>query len=429
MSACAGSIPSPESVGIDRRRTSAVCAALASGLVVLLGAGCDGDEAPPDPGPRSERADTANEDGGEAVPRRRLVELGASPTRFSEPLLGTCELDRHRNLGEKDDFGRIVNLRSVDGLLVAADHRLPPYIKILDLGSGRLLATFGEPGDGPGEFHVVSSLFVESRNPLVLGAYGYQNRRISFLRFSEEHEDRLRMVGETPLVNDELGLLGLTRRGEGFIAGGLFADYTLAEIGPGGEVTAELVTDPPFDREDAQGSWTYAALMNSARTVRGPDGLVAVAYEGRAAIDIIDLESETYQRLLGPEDVHTQFEIRDGRLFTGDGHERAYRLLAASEHLLFAGFVGTAFDRAPDGHNPHRILVFDWEGRYLADLELDTGATALAVSEGVKRLWAGYEAPYPQIGEWSLPDPLLDAALGEGDPSEGNLSSAEACSG
>lgn len=414
-------------VPTNSRHPSTVLTALATLLVVPPGAACNGGERVPDSGTRSERAGTANEGGGEAGPRRQLVELDASPRTFSEPLLGTCSLDRERELGEKDDFGRIVHLRAVDGRLVAVDHRLPPFIKILDLDSGKLIATFGETGDGPGEFHVISGLFVESRDPLVLGAYGYQNRRISFLRSSDEAEGRLSLVGEVPLVTDELGLLGLTRRGDGFVAGGLFADFTLARIGPDGSVVAELVTDPPFDREDARGSWTFAAIMNSARVVRGPEDMMAVAYENRAAIDIIDLETETYHRLLGPDEVRTRFEIRDGRLFTGDGHERAYRLLAASEHLLFAGFVGTSFDRARHGHNPHRVLVFDWEGRFLADLELGTGATALAASEEAGRLWAAYENPYPRVGEWPLPEPLVDAARAEGDRPEADLSIAEAC--
>jgi hypothetical protein len=348
----------------------------------------------------------------------QLDEEEGSPVRADRPLLGTCRLSLERSLGGRDDFGRITRLRRLGEKLVVTDYLLPPHLKVVDLATGEVIGAIGRAGQGPGEFRVATSLFVRSREPPEVGVYDYQNQRITHVRFEGE-AFRPTAVGGRKLLNG-MGLKGLIPYRDGYVSTGLFPDYTLVRLDSAGRPAARLVADPPFGPEDLGGSRLFAGLMNTAEMAAGPAGTVAVAYEEEAIVDLVDLDAGSYRRVRGPEPVETEYEIRDGRLHTGEGNERAYSLITASDEVVLAGFLGDDFQTDRYGQKPVRIHVFDWRGRYLAELELDRAVTALRLSPDGSTLWGAYADPVPRIGEWSLP-PLT------GPDAPGDLRTSDRC--
>lgn len=422
----------PASCGADAltlsRLRPIVCAAaiLAAGG---LTAACGGADVP---GAGEAEVDST-EDGTSALSATPLVELTqepGSPIEIEEPLLGRCRLSLRRSFGGEESFGQVTRIRQLDSLLFVTDYRLPPHLKVVNLGSGRVVGGYGRAGEGPGEFRTATAVFVRSRDPPTVGVYDYQNRRISYVRF-ESPDLRPELVDEISLVYDEMGLMGVAPYEGRFVAAGLFADFSLALVGRDGRIEERLVTDPPFGPEDIGGTWGFAALMNTVHFSSDGGGRVALAYEEESVVDLVDLDAGSYRRVVGPELVKTRYVVRDGRLHTEDENERAFRFVAATDRLVFAGFLGGRVQDMPYSDRPYRVLVLDWTGRYLAELDLGRGVTSLGVSSDGTRLWAGYRDPYPRIGEWTVPGPIRRAARAGGDAAGDDaltdLSDAGAC--
>lgn len=393
-------------------------------------AACGGPEE--HPGADESEADSTTDEATDVstTPLLELAEEPGSPVEIDQPLLGRCRLSLERSFGGEESFGQITRIRQLDSLLFLADYRLPPHLKVVDIGSGRVVGAYGRAGEGPGEFRTATAVFVRSRDPPTVGVYDYQNRRISYVRFAGP-DPRPELVDEIPLVYDEVGLLGLTPHEGGFVAGGLFADFSLAVVGRDGRIRERLVTEPPFGPEDVGGSRGFAALLNTVYFSSDGGGRIALAYEEESIVDLVDLGARSYRRVLGPEPVETRYVVRDGRLHSEDENERAFRFVAATGRLVFAGFLGGRVQDMPYGDRPHRVVVLDWKGRFLAELDLGRGITALGVSRDGTRLWAGYQDPYPRIGEWTVPGPVRRAARAGGDAAGDDvltdLSDAEAC--
>jgi hypothetical protein len=393
-------------------------------------AACGGPEE--HPGADESEADSTTDEAIDVstTPLVELTEEPGSPVEIDEPLLGRRRLSLQRSLGGEESFGQITRIRQLDSLLFVTDYRLPPHLKVMEMGSGRVIGGYGRAGEGPGEFRTATAVFVRSRDPPTVGVFDYRNRRVSYVRFAGP-DPRPELVDEVSLVYDEIGLLGLAPYDGRFVAGGLFADFSLAVVGRNGRIQERLVTEPPFGPEDIGGSRGFAALMNNVHFASDGAGRVALAYEEESVVDLVDPDSRSYRRVLGPEPVETRYDVRDGRLHTGDENERAFRFVAATDRLVFAGFLGGRVQDMPYGDRPHRVLVFDWRGRYLAELDLGRGITALGVSRDGARLWAGYQDPHPRIGEWTVPAPIRRAADAGGDAAgvdvRADLSDAEAC--
>lgn len=81
----------------------------------------------------------------------------------------------------------------------------------------------------------------------------------------------------------------------------------------------------------------------------------------------------------------------------------AYNAVVVSDGLVYAVFDGEHRDGL--GQSIH---VFTWDGRFVVEYELDHLITAVQVSQDERSLWAGFDDPYPRVGEWTLP-PLHEA--------------------
>ena len=92
----------------------------------------------------------------------------------------------------------------------------------------------------------------------------------------------------------------------------------------------------------------------------------------------------------------------------------AYVDVVATDRLVFALFNGLTQAEIMEimqgdsrGGLSRLIHVFDWEGRYLAEFEMQQGLGTIEISPDHRYLWTDYEDPIPRVAEWELP-PLTD---------------------
>jgi len=339
----------------------------------------------------------------------RLTPESDSPAESVEPLLGVCRLTMARTLGGTDDFGEVAEIIEIDeDVLLVVDPLAPPFLKVLDRTSGLVVHAFGNRGEGPEEFQAPNSVYPLASQAGTVGVYDFFNQRISFVRPGN--------FDTPPTVERELplrvgvGLIGLEPYGDGYVGLGRFLHHTLVVLNETGESIARLVTDPPHTAENTGGPAGLAALMNDSR-LDGRDGRVVVAYRNLSALDLIDLDGRTYKRVMGPRPAQARFEIRDGGILIDDEHELAYITVVATERFVFGVFDGntraTRREAGPGGGTSLLIHVFDWDGRYLLELELERGITTLEVSSDYRRIWTGLADPVPLVAEWMLP-PIVE---------------------
>ena len=99
------------------------------------------------------------------------------------------------------------------------------------------------------------------------------------------------------------------------------------------------------------------------------------------------------------------FEIVDGRLYPVRGRsfsQGAYNSVVLTDRLVYALFDGE------ERNGLFFVQVYAWDGRYVAEYELDRGIAIIRLSPDEGTLYGNFEDPYPRIGKWTLP-PLHEA--------------------
>jgi len=365
---------------------------------------------------------------GAAIQVEQLTPYPPDLIRSQEPLFGECRLAIERTLGGIEDFGYVDQvLDTEDGHLLVVDLLSPPFFKILERDSGEVVEEFGPKGEGPGEFQAPMSAFLSSREAGTVEIYDFSNQRISFVRLGQAEPSIV--VREVPF-RIQVGLVGLEPYGDRYVGVGWIGDHTLRVVDRSGRTVEKLVTNVPFEPEDTGGRAAFARQMNDAR-LGGAGSRMVVAYRAMSVLDLVEMDSRTYRRVVAPHPAETRFEVRDGGLFIDEQHELAYADVTATRRLVFGVFNGLTRakrrEAGPGGGTSRIIHVFDWEGRYLLKIELDRGITTLEVSPDHRLIWGGLADPYPLVGEWELPpiDEMFDRLDAGADPSELELCPAD----
>ena len=330
----------------------------------------------------------------------------------TRPLLGTCRLQRPRTLGGDDDFGKVWNVVELDDQrLLVLDILAPPYFKIVSRSSGAVTDTFGPRGEGPQEFQHPVSVFQSEARPGMIEVYDAPNQRISFFDVRPDATWPLYRA-ERPVRTDG-GLDELAPYKQGYVGTGVFAEHALLAIDSTGRPLKRLVTDPPFDPARGDVGVGAARFLNESR-LAGHQGRVAIAYVMTSVLDLVDLETREYRRIIGPRPAHAEFEVRDGQFFMDRSSVGAYVDVAVAPRLIFGLFIGLTHEEQlaimredPSGGLSKFIHVFDWDGRYVAEFEMETGLARIDISSDHRWLWSDYEDPIPRVAEWSLP-PIID---------------------
>ena len=363
------------------------------------------------------------DDPAAAAGTTRAVQLRAEPVATSgAPLFGTCRVALGRTLGGDDDFGMPWDFLQLDeDRLLVVDMLLPPYFKVLSRSTGSVTHSFGSHGEGPGELQHPTSVFVSATRPRMIKVYDRPNQRINLYNGGSAGTPPA-WVGELPL---RVGAspTGILPYRDAYAGIGLFTDYTVMVVDSAGRTVERLVTDPPFDPAKTGIRPGVAPLLGET-VFDGHGGRIAVAYRWEPYVDLVDLDARAYRRVIGPEPAPTHFQVRDDGLHLDDDNVAAYQAVSATDRLIFAKFSGLTYAetmeqiRERTGEPFQSIVhVFDWRGRYLAEIDTDRDFGYMELSPDHRFLWTEHRDPIPRIGEWPLPPiiPLIER-LDRGEP-------------
>ena len=318
------------------------------------------------------------------------------------PIFNGCHLTLDRRIGSEDDFGYVWGLFPLsDTHFLASDTYSDPRLKVIDRRDGRIVQTFGKVGRGPLEFQTPISMYWSTVRPGALEIYDQVNRRFS--RFSvDAPSGTMTFLDESPFYAAER-ISSLVPFDDGYIGSGIFTYHTLVTFDSSGRVLSRVATQPPFLPNDAGGYAKFSRLYNEGHMdVEGDRA--AVVYWSKPYVDLVDLEAHRYLRVIGPRHTETFFEVVDGTLHPDHARtEDAYNGVVVSDRLVYAVFDGE--HRTGLGKFIH---VFTWDGRFVVEYELDHRITVVQIAPDESFLWAGFEDPYPRVGEWTLP-PLHEA--------------------
>ena len=338
-----------------------------------------------------------------------------------EPLFGRCLLADPRVYGGDDEIGAVWDITRLDeDRLLVTDLYAPPYLKVLSRATGRVTHAFGPEGEGPGELVAPWSAFASSARPGVIEIFDKPSGRLNFFG-AEPGEAFSWLGGRRFLVHARVE--DITPYGEGYVGEGLFADYTLVVVDSTGRTMERLVSDPPFDPAKTGIPAGIAPLLGDANfAVSG--SRVAVAYRFEPYVDLVDLDDRTYRRVIGPEPAPTRFEVRNGGLQLSDDNVGAYANITVTDRLILATFSGYTYAETwehlrerPNDYFEHISHVFDWQGRYLAEIDTEHDFNGMELDPEHRYLWTDHEDPFPRVVEWPLP-PIIDLLerLDRGEP-------------
>ena len=332
-----------------------------------------------------------------------IIHLEAAPTVSSDrPIFDGCRLTLDRHIGGEDDFGYVWGLFPLsDTHLLASDTYSDPRLKVIDRREGRIVQTFGKVGGGPLEFQTPVSMYWSTARPGALEIYDQVNRRLSLFSV-DAPSGTITFSDEAPFYAPER-ISSLAPFDDGYVGSGIFTHHTLVTFDSSGRVLSRLATQPPFLPRDLGGYAKFSRLYNEGH-MDAKGHRAAVVYWSKPYVDLVDLAAHRYLRVIGPRQTETFFEVVNGTLHPDHARsEDAYNGVVVSDRLVYAVFDGE--HRRGLGQFIH---VFTWGGRFIVEYELDHRITVVQISRDERSLWAGFEDPYPRVGEWTLP-PLHEA--------------------
>lgn len=295
--------------------------------------------------------------------------------------------------------------------LLVLDYQGNTPIRVFDRETGALVASFGQKGEGPGEFRAAWALDpVPGEDAFWVYDAGLSRMTRIALDAGASMTKMLKLTSPgtvmQPVWVDESGLLAL-----GIFSGGRLGFFDAAGhfeeargLVPGEETDAPLLA-----RQEAyQG--TMAWRPDRTRFA------VAARYADR--IDLYDAAAThrgTAERPFGFEPL---IRTADGEHFSSGPDTRfGYVAIAATADRIYGLYSGRTRRGFPGRANyADHVHVFDWSGRLLRVLRLPGDAIALAAHGPSSTLYAIHHAPRPVIVRYRIPP--LPAPSGDSRPPE-----------
>lgn len=302
-----------------------------------------------------------------------------------------------------DHLGVPVDLAVTGDLVLAIDRHGDKNLHAIDARDGRLVASVGEPGEGPAEFMAPATLTRDREGRVwILDTTTQRMTRLDLTRLDDGTawaDSSFQLHGA--LVTD----LSWTAR-RGLIAGGTFRDGRFGLLNGEGVLTDEVGSFPEAGRD-------YPAVLRQqaflSRLAARPDGrafAVAARYAGR--IDLIDDRGVSRGQVTAPYPFDPDFTVtRRGDFPVASFPPESvtgYIDAAASERFVFGLFSGRTEKAFPGRDNYARdIHVFDWDGVLVEVLRTDRDVFAIEVDAVRGRLLAIVHDPVPAIVAYPLP--------------------------
>ncbi len=290
--------------------------------------------------------------------------------------------------------------------LVVQDPRAASAVRIFDT-AGRLRGATGRKGFGPGEFTSPSAVLSRPGHP---GEFWVFDARLSRLtpyrvpdllaggtqRAGERVQLASQLVVEAPVWLDDSTMVALNpmlRAGE--------ARFSFFE--PDGALRASAGAPPEGD--EALTRFLKQQVYGGPLAARPGHAqfLVASRYAGR--LELYGRDGALVRRFEVPDAFEPDVQPSpDGMNFlSNEGQRAGYSDVAVTDRLVFALFSGQKDKDNPVSMLGRQVQVFDWNGRLLRILTLDSAALQIALSDDGRTLYTVRHDPYPQVLAYPLP--------------------------
>jgi hypothetical protein len=336
------------------------------------------------------------------LPLLTACEDGPSSSESTTRLEGTV-------IATGDYLDQPGQLAVVGDRLVVLD-RSAPKVHVFQLPGGQRVRSFGQNGEGPGEFRSARHVQPDARHPGDAWIFDLSLRRMT----------RLRLVGTAePVVQEVVNLddgggvflhpVWLTDTT--FVASGIYpmhADGRLMLAGRTGGFIRMIGQPPQHPGAAAIPTTVLQHAYEGPVTVSPDRSRFAIATRQADRVEFFRSDGTPVAQVVGSTGFLPQFETSqraDGvAMATGDDLRAGYVDLASTDKHVFALFSGKRRDEA--GSRTFfggQVYVFDWAGRIVARLGLDEPALTIALSPDERLLYAIRHEPEPSVVRYALP--------------------------
>jgi hypothetical protein len=332
---------------------------------------------------------------------------------------GPAELD-HTNLSatpvhgevlfDEDILGMPMDLALLGDNLVVLDRSADSALQVIDSRTGKLIRRFGREGQGPGEFTAAWAIDPVPGSDSEFWVYDSRLGRQTYVDLDEEFFKQGKLGDKIVNLQMEAPSLGPVRTDRntslslGFYDSGRLGvfDDEGTQVGTVASLPAASDDFPAYVRQQA-----YQATL-----VAHPNrGRFAATNRYASLIEFYDSDGSPVRTQDGPLAVNPSYrweedeegpymvQAEDTRLGYVDG--------SASKTHLFALFSGRTREQNRElAYMGRFVHVFDWNGDFVAAIELDTYVAAITVDYDEGVLYGVRHLPTPAVVRYSLADAI-----------------------
>ena len=295
---------------------------------------------------------------------------------------------------------------SVLGDYIAVGDKADSALKLFDKTSGKLVASTGRRGAGPGEFMQIGAVQIRGDNngPSTVWAFDRAQLRLSQFRIGDhslEYAGTAMTVGVPGAAVTELWLDDTT-----LVAAGIFEKGRYFLSDPVGNLSRPFGRIPTIGLEAP--AVAAAQALQPSLAVHPGGSLIAIGARYAGRIDIFRVREDS--SILAATPLPFEPDIRATRnqagfpIFVQNGSTRfGYISITATPTRIFAVFSGRTRSDHPGAANyGDQIHVFSWDGTLRQILSVDRDLFAIAVDGGGSRLYALVDEPEPAIVLYKL---------------------------
>lgn len=329
-----------------------------------------------------------------------------SDAQFSYDGLPVFSAGDRRELHRSDALALPLGSAVVGDLLIVVDVASDSAIHVLNRFDGRLLASYGRKGEGPGEFMAAPTVDPD-RAANSVWVFDADLSRITYVNLGQllTHPDSVvpRMINlraegplEAPLWTSQGSIL----------SPGHFASRRLIQLDSNGTQTGfvgpPLAGDPLIDAVVRQQIHQATSATNPSR-----DRLVVVS-RWVPRIEIFDPEGTLLTLAQAP----FEWDITPDNIYSltvwavTKDMPYGYVSVAASKRWVFALFSGRTRRSHPENTGFGEVVhVFDWSGRFVGYIPLAAEALTISVDPEGTTLYVVEWEPVPTVSAYALREP------------------------
>ncbi len=299
-------------------------------------------------------------------------------------------------------------LAVVGDRLVVLD-RSAPMVHVFGLPEGRHLGSFGQKGDGPGEYQSARHVQADAGTPGDAWIYDLGLLRMTRLRFGGAALPELREV------------VNLHNGGGVYLHPAWLTDSTLvvSAIAPRHSDGRVLLTDRtgevlrligPAPRHPGAASIPTTVLQHAYEgpvTVRPDRARFAIATRLGDRLEVYGADGAQLAQVNGSTGFLPTFSVNERSqgvsMALGDDARAGYVALASTDDRIYALFSGAVGMRGGDTFAGREVHVFDWSGKVLSRLQLPEPAWGIAVDSGGRSMFTLRHDPEPAVVRYALP--------------------------